>query len=173
MTTTVQRIFPQTVDLKSYLYSIFLSSEKFLHDDDPIQYRKFLEEIFVLPLQAPSHNNQATPACNGRTPMREVINRIVAQMVRSGSNITKEQNCLSLGYRRKAVTSAAMLRNYHDIECAFVNTVQPMVMNKNWQLLLDRVGENIVRSILENPVFLKSVNGCFLQVQPRLNLSKY
>lgn len=164
--TTVQRIFPQTVDLKTYLYSIFLSSEKFLHDDDPIQYRKFLEEIFLLPLHAPSSFSSQATTANGVTPMREVINRIVAQMVRSGSSIAKEQNCLSLGYRRKALTSAAMLRNYHDIECAFVNTVQPMVMNKNWQLLLDRVGENIVRSILENPVFLKSVNGCFLQVQP-------
>jgi hypothetical protein len=136
----LQKIFPNTVPLSNFLEQVVPSSVQLIQDKDPPTYRKLLEEVYVLKdglLLEKQRNHQQQ---NGSYPIREVINRIIAQMVRSASGNIKDQNCLCLGYRSKAVSSEAMMKRHHDIECCYVNTVQPMLQTQAWQILLNRIG---------------------------------
>lgn len=141
MKNTVTRIFPKSIELKDYLRNK-LTNVTIIQPDDPISFKKLLEEVYIVPLF--SSEVEAVDTDHDITVtdrIREVINRIVVQMIRSGSANGKDQNCLSFGFRRKAAKSETILRSHHDIECAYINTVQSLVINQSWQLLLTRIGQ--------------------------------
>jgi hypothetical protein len=81
----------------------------------------------------------------------------------------KSQNSLTLGYRRKTGLNNAKMKDQIDIEAAFVNTVHPLLLTSLWEKLLDRIGENAFRFLLEQHLFMKTVNGSFMQVESSLS----
>jgi hypothetical protein len=163
---TVQKIFPKAVELKVFL-------QKKLHKDvtvelpqDSSSYQQFLRDIFVLENDLSENISFiATDVANQAKSVREILNRSIVQMIRTYNNtLAKGQNSLTLGYRRKTGLNNAKMKDQIDIEVAFVNTVHPLLLSSLWEKLLDRIGENAFRFLLERPLFLKTVNGCFMQV---------
>jgi hypothetical protein len=80
----------------------------------------------------------------------------------------RDQNCLSLGYRSLTSEASIVMRGNKNVECRAANTGHPMLCTSSWQLLLNRIGELQFRDLLDCPVFLKSVNGSYLQVSGTL-----
>jgi hypothetical protein len=168
---TIQKIFPKAVDLKVFL-------QKKLHKDATVElpqdssgFKQFLRDIFVLENeQSENLSFNAIETTNQKKSIRDILNRSIVQLIRTYNNtLVKSQNSLTLGYRRKTGLNNAKMKDQIDIEAAFVNTVHPLLLTSLWEKLLDRIGENAFRFLLEQHLFMKTVNGSFMQVESSLS----
>jgi RecB family endonuclease NucS len=87
--------------------------------------------------------------------VRDVLNRVIEMDIKSTSSSQyRDRNVLSLGYRSKRWHSELQIKDSMSIECHFVNTLHSFFMNRNWALVLSRVGEEALQHILTRPVLL-------------------
>lgn len=102
--------------------------------------------------------------------VREVLNRVVENDLRCMSSLEsrlkhsyKERNVLSLGYRSKRWHSELEVKDSMGIECYFVNTLHTFFMDRNWELVLSRLGDRALQHVLSRPVLL-IVDSSYVQV---------
>lgn len=148
----VNSIFPSAVTLREFIVAhIQVNATPFLEfPGDTESYRNLLHKaIVIIPAVENDINKQTFPHPPPQiiaSSISDVVNRIVAGMVRNNTNY-KELNCLALGYCRKStktsVDMSSNMRNHMDVECYFVNTVHNMVSTKTWHLLATRIGNSI------------------------------
>jgi len=140
-TNTILSIFPNAIRLIQYFGAI---DHLIIKKNDPSTYIDFINNTFIIPPQNNSAINIDFKDIQQTYPIRDIINRIVGNIIRS-SNINnsnyREQNVLTLGYRmRSSMGENSRMRGQLDLECYFVNTIQTLVTTKSWQLLADRIG---------------------------------
>ncbi len=138
------KIFPKSFLLYDYIRRGSNKQVLLLKQDDPIMYKSLLKESYICCEKIEPLDIEESV---GKCPVRDIVNRFIANFVRSPS-ATKDQNCLCLGYRSKGSFSDAIMRNYSDIECTFVNTIQSIVTSHAWQLLADRIGNLVLHPLL-------------------------
>lgn len=131
------KIFPKSFLLYEYIRRGSNQQVEILKQDDPISYKSLLKESFICCEKIETLEIEKS---NEKCPVRDIVNRFTANFVRAPST-SKDQNCLCLGYRSKGSFSDAIMRNYIDIECTFVNTIQSIVTSQTWQILADRIGK--------------------------------
>ncbi len=139
----VRAAFPNALTLLDYIKSIVsvnsCAVKNVLVDTDSQPYRDLLCNSLVLPDENSIEEKLIIPIRIETYPITEIVNRIVASIIRANQSY-REQNCLSLGYRQKSSNANTSMRSNIDLECYFVNTIQPLVTTKLWQQLAHRIG---------------------------------
>jgi hypothetical protein len=96
--------------------------------------------------------------------VRDILHRVIEMDIRSASSINyKDRNVLSLGYRSQRWHSELEIKDTLGIECYFVNTLHSFFMNRNWDLVLSRLGDRALLHVLTRPVLLPA-GSSFVQV---------
>lgn len=141
--TSISKLFPQVTTLQNFL-SLVIGSNWMqgsqAASDDVDHLLNLVHIIPDRPYEKGSwlnilHCSQQSNSID----MDEILNRAVAQLVRSSSS-SSAPNILSYGYRQKAANSNSTLRNHLDLECYFVNTVQSMFLTTAWRKLVASIG---------------------------------
>jgi hypothetical protein len=178
----VKTVFPSAVSLLVFCADILDARFLLLEENDSDGYKSLLHNTLVIP---PVVNVSKIIVSKVQPyPIGETIGRLVSQCVRSNISF-REQNCLALGYRSKSVNADATMRGSNDTEVYFVNTVQSIVTTQHWQLFANRIGRNapaactrhvadrlpvsvgeeVVRQVFSQSVFVPGENSCYIQVR--------
>ena len=138
----VSNVFPKAITLLEYCKSVIDSDtdkESILLINDSIKYKELLQTSLILPpIEARTLKFKIDK--QGHSPVREIIARLVSQIVRSNQPY-HEQNCLALGYRLKTSNSDVTMRSNIDTELFCVNTIQAILNTQPWQILANRIGK--------------------------------
>jgi hypothetical protein len=143
MEGAIHSLFPSAMSLNDYIGVICGGSACVMSPADTREYRMMLSSTLIVPdsafLSSDSLPLIPQPLVLNRSSMRQLINRAIADMVRSNISY-REQNVLSLGSKLKSNGSASGMRSSIDQECYHINTVQNLVMTPVWQELVSRTG---------------------------------
>ncbi len=120
-----------------------------------------IDSATISPLS--SHQKRISSHCS----ISDAINRLITHLVRNTGR-DSHQNCLTFGYKAKSRDASVVMASDMNTECRSIQTGLAIVTSATWQTLLNRIGEMQLRELLENPVFIKSVNGSYLQVSGTL-----
>jgi hypothetical protein len=140
----VKAVYPNATCLLEYLHRVLHIDciASLQQVDDPADYVRLLQHAKILPETNPPEG-LSMGHCPGSTKpsIRDVLNRAISVLLKAQLNL-RDQNCITLGYRQKAMHSVALMRNHMNTECFFVNTIHKLFMTRAWQLLLDRIGKD-------------------------------
>ncbi len=165
--SSIKQIFPHAITLKCYLEHLFGKDFPIELPNDRSGFKSLLMNTMVVidlatisPLG--SHQKQISSHCS----ISDAINRLITHLVRNTGR--DSQNCLTFGYKAKSRDASVVMASDMNTECRSIQTGLAIVTSATWQTLLNRIGEMQLRELLENPVFIKSVNGSYLQVSGTL-----
>lgn len=141
--TSISKLFPQVTSLRNFLTHVIGSAwlQGGIATNDVVD--RLLNIVHVIPDQHYERGSwESMVHCSqhyNSIDMDEILNRAVAQLVRSSSS-SSTSNILCYGYRQKAANSNSTVRNHLDLECYFVNTVQSMFLTSAWRSLVATIG---------------------------------
>ena len=69
--------------------------------------------------------------------------------------------------------SALLIRGSPNIECCYPNTVHGYLLTPAWESLAAMTGDDFILYILTLPMFIKTLNGCFVQVAHYITYVSY
>ena len=186
----VQLITRGQIDLLDDSVRDKMVTEGAWNDRKEQEQRKYVQSIFVIPESQPViqdvlHNDPA--------PINDIVRKLIAHAVRNrctilpythhpdghggsssgGGDITigatavdsQQMSVLTLGYRQtRNTTQMAPIFGDADVECSHVNSVHSFLLNSKWQAIANQTGETVMRQVLSRPVFIRTVNNCYIQI---------
>lgn len=186
-------VFPSAIPLLDYCKSVIDAEcgESALYaTTDSVLYKELLHTTLIIPpIEENSVVRKFRVDRKDKFPINDIVGRLVNQAIRSNHSY-QELNCIALGYRLKSSNSDATMRTNNDTELNFLNTTQALVVTQVWQQLANRIGmfvklltilcshnrkiflsyagEEFLRHLLSQPMFILSKNSCYLQVSSLL-----
>ena len=170
----ITSIYPNAVVLLDYVTSISkCQRSRIVTVQDSDEYQRFVTTTFIVPTDTTWNDadHAVIPVVDeGDQPLsaslKEFLTAFVAETLRKSESNYRDQNCLILGYKtRKHAGELGMLK-YSDVIPSFVNNIHAIVKGPVWQVFSSRVGEQLLRHILQRRVFMlcASSGGCYIQV---------
>ncbi|CAM9547210.1 unnamed protein product [Ectocarpus fasciculatus] len=159
--------------------------------DDGPEYKKMLKETLVAfhpsPAQAvPGEAHAPLPrhaSLQHRSSMADLLDRVVKSLLRSstvggqGNSVggyyaaqgdDPRRNVLSLGCRVAGPQATSELLSVQGVACTFPNTTVNVIRSPPWELLLSRIGDDLMFALLRQHAVLQRLpNRCYMQARPR------
>ncbi|CBJ33340.1 telomerase reverse transcriptase, putative [Ectocarpus siliculosus] len=155
--------------------------------DDGPEYKKMLKETLVAfhpsPVQAvPGEAHAPLPrhaSLQHRSSMADLLDRVVQSLLRSstvggqGNSVggyyaaqgdDPRRNVLSLGCRVAGPQATSELLSVQGVACTFPNTTVNVIRSPPWELLLSRIGDDLMFALLRQHAVLQRLpNRCYMQ----------
>ncbi|CAN0600827.1 unnamed protein product, partial [Ectocarpus sp. 12 AP-2014] len=117
-----------------------------------------------------------------RSSMADLLDRVVKSLLRSstvggqGNSVggyyaaqgdDPRRNVLSLGCRVAGPQATSELLSVQGVACTFPNTTVNVIRSPPWELLLSRIGDDLMFALLRQHAVLQRLpNRCYMQARP-------
>ena len=170
----ITSIYPNAVILIDYVTSISKCQRyRIVTIQDSEEYQRFVTTTIIVPTETTwndPHHAVIPVVDEGDQPLsaslKEFLTAFVAETLRKSESNYRDQNCLILGYKTRRHAGELGMLKYSDVIPYFVNNIHAIVKGPVWQIFSSRVGEQLLRHILQRRVFMlcSSSGGCYIQV---------
>jgi len=175
-------IFPDTKNLHNFLLSLVKQHDSdrkecspFLLPSDDEAYKTLLHECLVVPLTdtlCPGENIAPTPSLVLDKEVRyssqeSVVNNVIRLLLHINS---KYRNVLTFGYIKSSAYSHPHsnkgIRGVYNIASLWPNTLVTFVKRPEWDTLLSRIGDDVMRYLLKDCMMFAGglENKCHMQI---------
>eukprot|EP00752_Nemacystus_decipiens_P012225 g10838.t1 len=159
-------------------------------ESDGVEFKKMLKETLVAycPVAPTSPVEPHAPlprhaSLQHRSSMADLLDRVVKSLLRSSSvggqgnsnggyfaaqGDDPRRNVLSLGCRVAGPQATSELLSVQGVACTFPNTTVNVIRSPPWELLLSRIGDDLMFALLRQHAVLQRLpNRCYMQLVGR------
>lgn len=137
-------------------------SGEIIQDGDPAEYRQLLRSTIIAVPRDQSVTPPFKPSHTQWCTLKEIINRVIGHFCR-----LNKSNVLAFGFETlKANEKSGTVAGTVGLQNSYPNTIVSYLRTaKAWQLLHERIGDDLMVHLLQNvAVFVKVTSKCYFQV---------